>query len=1403
MTYTFKIARRLASNHPRWLVLALSLSLLGCASASNLVLTDAPGALTLTIDGLASGAQPQIELTGPDGYQKTVTYSGTISGLPYGTYQVQAHPTTAQSTTWTPSVEHQTVTLTAGTPTASALVHYTLSTGALDLRIEGLPTSTAAAAHLTGPAGFALDVASSATLRGLAPGSYTITAGQRIIGSATYLPVAPTVTVNVVASLTPAVASITFSHATASLQVSVTGLPVGAQGQFVLSGPGNYNAALTGAMQLEALDPGNYIATALPVVWQGHTWSPVTETTPITVDTGTTHLDIDYQLSTGALAMEVEGLPTGATGQFTVSGPSGFSETAEADREWVGLWPGTYTTTATAVIRNGRRYTPTRGSQNFHITPGLNPVRGRVTYSQANGSIAVTVSGVQSGTPCQVIVIGPNSIDTLESGGTLGGLADGSYTIVANPVGTGSVTLAPVPVSQVVTVAGQGITPAVVNYVATTGSMQVTVAGLPLGAPAAVTVTGPGGYSNQVSGTTLLSGLAPGNYSVTAATVTSNGTSYTASPASQAPSVTTGATANVGVSYTAATTTPTTGSLAVSVSGLPSGTAAAVSVSGPGGYSHAVTSSTTLTGLAPGSYTVAAAGVTSGGTSYTGSPASQTASVTAGASANAAVSYAGDTSAPGTATLGLSVTGLPSGATAAIMVNWVAGGYSQAVTGDMTLTDLGVPGTYQITASDVTIGGQTYHPNPASGNVYLTAGMASTQTIDYQATGTSTGSLAVTVGGLPGGTAGAVTVTGPSGYSHAVTATTTLSSLAPGSYTITAAAVSVSGTSWTATPASQTASVTAGGTTNRTVTYATTAPSTGSLTVTASGLPGGTNAAITVTGPGGYSHAVTATTTLTSLTPGSYTIAAAAVSVSGTSWTATPASQTASVTAGGTTNRAVTYATTAPSTGNLSVAITGLPGSTAGAVTVSGPGGFNQALGSSATLSNLAVGTYTIAAGSVSAGGTSYVPSPSSQTASVTAGGSLSRSVDYAAVTSGGTATVTVDESTRYQVMTGWEATAQAGQGASGFNGWKNNLFDQAVNDLGITRLRVAVVENAESTNDNNDPNTINMAGFNWSALDLIMNQVVMPMKQRVEARGEHLYVNLNYTAFRTSAGHLHSNPAEYAEFILAAFLHLQSSFGVVPDGVEVILEPDNGTFFGSGSGTLIGQAIVAAGARLAANGFHPDFIAPSVMAMSRAPGWIDNMLAVPGAANYVTELSYHRYSGVSDANLAAIWSRAAAHGMQTSMLEHIASGVEDLYKDLTIAHNSSWQQYTLAYPTSDNGAQYYYISGSSVIMGSRTKQLWQYFHYVRPGAQRVGATSQSGSVRPVAFTNPGGGMAVVLHVDAAGSYTVAGLRPGSYEVTFTNGSGTRTTLPSVTATAGGQVTVAPSQTGILTLSRI
>ncbi|MDB5961444.1 MAG: glucose dehydrogenase [Massilia sp.] len=82
------------------------------------------------------------------------------------------------------------------------------------------------------------------------------------------------------------------------------------------------------------------------------------------------------------------------------------------------------------------------------------------------------------------------------------------------------------------------------------------------------------------------------------------------------------------------------GSLAVSVTGLPANAAALVRVTGPGNLARDLTQTSTLADLAPGSYTVAASLVSVAGVGFTPAPLTQTVTVAAGATANAAIAYA-------------------------------------------------------------------------------------------------------------------------------------------------------------------------------------------------------------------------------------------------------------------------------------------------------------------------------------------------------------------------------------------------------------------------------------------------------------------------------------------------------------------------------------------------------------------------------------------------------------------------------------------------------------------------------------------------------------------------------------------------------------------------------------------
>jgi hypothetical protein len=166
-------------------------------------------------------------------------------------------------------------------------------------------------------------------------------------------------------------------------------------------------------------------------------------------------------------------------------------------------------------------------------------------------------------------------------------------------------------------------------------SLRVTILGLPSGSAAAVTVSGPGGFSQPVTATQTLTPLTPGTYMVAASDVTAGTAEYSPSPTSQTVAVNSG---QVSASVLYSTTT---GNLTVNITGLGTSRRAAVTVTGPGGYTRSLDATTTLSALTPGDYTVTAQDVTSscGATPYSANPQTQMVTVTARTTTSATVSY--------------------------------------------------------------------------------------------------------------------------------------------------------------------------------------------------------------------------------------------------------------------------------------------------------------------------------------------------------------------------------------------------------------------------------------------------------------------------------------------------------------------------------------------------------------------------------------------------------------------------------------------------------------------------------------------------------------------------------------------------------------------------------------------
>jgi sugar lactone lactonase YvrE len=233
---------------------------------------------------------------------------------------------------------------------------------------------------------------------------------------------------------------------------------------------------------------------------------------------------------------------------------------------------------------------------------------------------------------------------------------------------------------------------------------------------------------------------------------------------------------------------PAVGTLQVNISGLPSGVNASVKVTGTG-FTQDLTASTPLSNRAVGSYTVTAENVTSGGQTFIGTVTGSPATVTANTTSTVTVTYAVSPASLGTLQVNLVV---PGGGNGNVSISG-PNGFSRTITATTTLNDL-VPGAYTLTAINVPGVGTSADlilVGTVSGTSTVEANKTATATVTYAAT---TGTLKITVNGLPAGVNADIVVVGAGASSQqTVTATTTLTGLAPNNYFVTVRNVRASG----------------------------------------------------------------------------------------------------------------------------------------------------------------------------------------------------------------------------------------------------------------------------------------------------------------------------------------------------------------------------------------------------------------------------------------------------------------------------------------------------------------------------------------------------------------------------------------------------------------------------------
>jgi len=256
--------------------------------------------------------------------------------------------------------------------------------------------------------------------------------------------------------------------------------------------------------------------------------------------------------TTGSLVVAIDGLPSGANAAVTVAGP-GYSKSVLTTTTLEDLPPGEYTVTIGTVQFSSALYSSPVILQKHTITAGHSE-NATVSYALASGSINVSVSGLPAFAIPILTLNGPAGFSrTVQNAGLVGALPPGTYVLRADTLtsGAGDKFGATDFLQSFAVVASLTPVEASVTYVLVSGSLDLTVDGLPAGQnPPPVTVAGPSGFRLRTAVSTTLRGLKAGSYTITA--VTANGTcpdTYTPNQTSQSADVAIGSTASASVSF--------------------------------------------------------------------------------------------------------------------------------------------------------------------------------------------------------------------------------------------------------------------------------------------------------------------------------------------------------------------------------------------------------------------------------------------------------------------------------------------------------------------------------------------------------------------------------------------------------------------------------------------------------------------------------------------------------------------------------------------------------------------------------------------------------------------------------------------------------------------------------------
>jgi O-glycosyl hydrolase len=398
---------------------------------------------------------------------------------------------------------------------------------------------------------------------------------------------------------------------------------------------------------------------------------------------------------------------------------------------------------------------------------------------------------------------------------------------------------------------------------------------------------------------------------------------------------------------------------------------------------------------------------------------------------------------------------------------------------------------------------------------------------------------------------------------------------------------------------------------------------------------------------------------------------------------------------------------------------------------------------------------------------------------------------------------VTVVPERTFQTIRGWGADFSLNRNLNFVSqATVEQLIEEAVNDLGLTFLRIGFGYLHEPYNDNSNPREIDWSRFmNKGSIDREGARGLRAFVQRVEANGEVPTFLLNREWEDSAPSWM--NDAEFAETVAATILYYKNQLGVDITFTSVENEPMKHDSYTPAKHRGI---IKAMGPAFEAFGLSTKVALNEGIDARSTWEYIDALRGDRTLWRYIGLLNWHLY-GTNDPYRSQIRDFGMARGIPTAQTEFPAH-VYNLADDLTLGGVSYWTRYHLANmgrsesDPSKGGSFWMNLDGTSFGRNDTYWKVRQFMRYVRPGAIRTEATSTSRDVRALAFAGPRGQTVVILNPRSENvTVRVQGLTPDRYAVSHAQWIiykelGVHTVEPS------GSLDVSVPADGVLTVHR-